>query len=409
MKALPSAASTSSGPLRAADLLLIALALAAIIYQFPRTLPGDSLLDFGSSLASGQAARQGLNPYAVYPLTFHFVGEGFEIRNPNLSPPVSAIIYQVFAAVEPYLGFRIWYGINLVLYAATLILLVRGFKDIPRGPLIVCAAALAGFWETLMLGQSYVPLVLACVGAWLLLDRGSDIWAGVLIGIVAALKPNFAVWPALLLLSGRMRPGLTSIAVAAFISAVPAVVFGPEVYRQWFALLASDGARAIFPTNAAFSGLAARLGVPLLGTALSLLLLAVSACWALTQRRTIQQVSAVALLVSLLASPVAWIHYTLFLLPVICWAWGSRWMHIFVALVIVPVPFVVDHMSSGPLLQLTVGSLYNWALLLLLGAFVAAEWSRVRVPAVVRSRSKPDRTRGWRPETVRSDWSEDAA
>lgn len=109
----------------------------------------------------------------------------------------------------------------------------------------------------------------------------------------------------------------------------------------------------------------------MMGTALSLLLLGASAWWALTQRRSVQQVSAVALVVSLLASPLAWIHYTLFLLPVICWLWPARGLRLFVACVIVPVPLLVDQISRGKLLLLSVGSTYNWALILLLGIVIA--------------------------------------
>jgi hypothetical protein len=130
-------------------------------------------------------------------------------------------------------------------------------------------------------------------------------------------------------------------------------VLGPEVYRHWFALIASDGARAVFPTNAAFSGFAARLDAPLLGTAASLLLLVAAVGWALLRRPSIRRVSAIALLASLLASPLAWVHYTLFLLPVICWTWEQRATRVFVACAIVPAPFVVDHLRSSGWLQLT--------------------------------------------------------
>jgi hypothetical protein len=160
MTATPAERTPSRRSVHIGDALLVLLAIAAIIYQFPRTLPGEHLLDYGSSLASGRAAKQGLNPYAIYPLTFHYEENGFDIWNPNLSPPIAAWLYQGFDMVEPHLGFRIWYAITAALYAATIFLLVRGFPKIPRLPLIVCTTALAGFWETLILGQIYVPLVL---------------------------------------------------------------------------------------------------------------------------------------------------------------------------------------------------------------------------------------------------------
>ena len=119
---------------------------------------------------------------------------------------------------------------------------------------------MAGFWDTLALGQIYMPLVLAGASAWLLLERGEGAWAGFLMGLVVAMKPNFLVWPVLLLLSGHRLPALVSVATAAAISAIPLIVFGPEVYRQWLELIASDVDRAAFLTNASLAGLTARIG-----------------------------------------------------------------------------------------------------------------------------------------------------
>ena len=48
--------------------------------------------------------------------------------------------------------------------------------------------------------------------------------------------------------------------------------------------------------------------------------------------------------------------------------WGSRAMRAVVLLLMVPVPFVVDQLGTSTLNQLTVGSVYGWALLLCLAA-----------------------------------------
>jgi hypothetical protein len=351
--------------------LIAAIAIVLIVSDVARVLPNHGLWDFGSFVASARAAREGLNPYGVYPLTMHVVLPGFDSFNPNLNPPVSALLFRAFDATDPQASLRVWWGISVVCYLAAVLLLLARY-GVRRAVLVgLPALALAGFADTLFLGQIYLPLVLAAVAAWLLLERGQGTAAGVLIGLVVAMKPNFLVWPVLLLLSRHHRPALVAFAVAAVVSTVPLLAIGPEVYRQWFELIASDRERAAFLTNASLTGLAARAGVSVIGLALSAALLAALAAWALVRRPDALRVSALALLASVFASPIGWIHYTLFLLPVFVRGWGSRAMRAVVLLLMVPVPFVVDQLGSATLNQLTVGSVYGWALLLCLAVLVA--------------------------------------
>jgi Glycosyltransferase family 87 len=350
---------------------LVAIAAAYVIAgEVQRALPGEELWDFGSFVASGRAAREGLNPYGIYPLTLHVSFPGFEAWNPNLNPPISALLFQLFDFAEPHRSFQVWWAISVLCYGATVLLLLRRYGRPDWWVLLPWAFALAGFWDTLVLGQIYLPLVLAGAGAWLLLERGEGRWAGFLIGLVVAMKPNFLVWPVLLFLSGHRTPALVGVAVAAAISAVPLVVIGPEVYRQWFELIASDSERAFFLTNASLVGLAARMGVPSLGLGIGLALLGVLALWALRARPGPLQASAWGLLLSLLASPIAWIHYTLFLLPVLFSRWRMSGIRLVAVLLIVPVPFIIDRFGQPAWVQVTSGSIYNWALVLCLAALL---------------------------------------
>ena len=368
---------------RGPDFLLAAIAIAVIAIELPRTLPGAGLLDFGSFVASGQAARDGLNPYGVYPLTFRF-GAG---ANPNLNPPISTLLFQAFSLTEVHRMFRIWYGVSVALYAAVIVLLIRRYKETPRLSFVLVACALAGIWETLVLGQIYIPLVLAAVGAWLLLERGWMNAAGILIGMIVAMKPNFAVWPALLFLSGRFRPAFVTGGTAMLISAIPLVVFGPEVYRQWFDAMGDDKGRPYFVTNAAITGLTMRADLPYVGPVVSLLLLGAAALWAVWRRPSIPEMSSVALLLSVLASPIGWVNYALFLLPVFCWRWSSPVVRVVLAMLMVPVPIVISELPNRGFRTVTLGSIYNWALLLLLGWIIVNELRK----SGVLCRSNPPR------------------
>ena len=349
---------------RGMSLALGLMSVLVIASEFGRTLPAEGLWDFGSFVASGRAARDGLNPYGIYPLTLHVVLPGFESWNPNLNPPISAILFQVFDLADPHLTFRAWWVISICCYAAAVILLLRRYGGGQLVPIGVTAFALAGFWDTLLLGQIYVPLALAAAAAWLLLERGADRWAGLLMGVVIAMKPNFLVWPVVLLLAGHRLAAGVSLATALGISAIPLAVFGPEIYRQWFELIASDHERAFFLTNASLSGLAARASLPWLGTIVSFTILAALAWWAIRYEPSKMRASALALVAALLASPLAWVHYTLFLLPVFVSRWSSLPIRAAMLLLIVPVPFIIGQFGKPALVQFTIGSVYAWALVL---------------------------------------------
>jgi len=358
------------------NLVVLVLSFLAIMAEFPRIAHDRGLWDFGSFVASGRAAAEGLNPYGIYPLTLHVELPGFESWNPNLNPPISALLFQLFDSADPRAAFETWRWISIAFYMAAVLLLVRRFWS-PQAPIMaIWAFALAGFWDTLFLGQIYLPLAFAAVAAWLLLERGQVWAAGILIGLVVSLKPNFLVWPALLLLSGSWRPALVAAGTAAVVSAIPLLVYGAEVYRQWFELIASDKERAFFLTNASFAGFAARAGMPLLGAISSLALLASLAAWAFWRRPGTMAASALGLVASLLASPLGWIHYTLFLLPVFLSCWHKPAMRIVALMLIVPVTFVIDQFTKPAWIQLTIGSVYGWALVLCLVILARAEWGR---------------------------------
>ena len=354
--------------------LLTLFSLWVIWVEWSRIAPPHGLWDFGAFLASGRAAAEGLNPYGIYPpLTPHVVFPGFEAWNPNLNPPISALLFQLFDLAPPEVSFRIWSWVSIGLYAATIALLVHRYA---RGPeavvLIAWAGALAGFWDTLYLGQIYIPLVLAAVGAWLLLERGEHVWAGMLIGLVIAIKPNFLVWPVMLFLAGHRKSSLVSVGTAAVISIIPVLFFGVEIYRQWAELVVSDGERAMFLTNASLSGFTARAGIPYLGLVLSGAMLLALAGWALWKQPSVMQASSFALVAAVLASPLGWIHYTLFLLPVIVSHWRFWPMWLVAAMLCIPVPMIINQFGAPASVQLTTGSAYGWALVLCLVTLVVS-------------------------------------
>lgn len=345
----------------------LALCLCAVVADgLTRARPTGELRDFGSFMGSGQAGIAGENPYGVHPLTFHVVLPGFDVWNPNLNPPVSVPFFGLLWRLGPEHAFVLWWSVSLLCFVAAVALLVRRYGRGPAWLLPLWAVALAGMWDTLALGQIYLPLVLATVGSWLLLERGRHVAAGVLMGIVIAVKPNFAVWPVVLLLAGHSRGAVTAALTAAVLSLVPVITHGPRIYRQWVDLIASDTGRAAFLTNASIPGLALRLDAAVVGTVLSIGLLTMLAWWAVRQRPAPLRASALGILGGIAASPIAWVHYTLFLLPVF---FSRRWTPPVTAaavLLVVPVHVVLRFLDAPLWQQVTAGSAYNWAVLLCL-------------------------------------------
>jgi hypothetical protein len=355
---------------------LLFVAWSGLVFAWP----AGELRDYGSFVASGRAAAAGDNPYGIYPLTFHVVLPGFDVWNPNLNPPVSLPVFALFDRVDPDAGFRAWWVISFGCYVLGVVLLLRRYAS-KDWLLAGWAIALAGFWDTLALGQIYLPLVLATVVAWRCLDANRPLVAGVLIGIVVAVKPNFAVWPALLFLSGHLAAAAAAGVTVVVLSAIPLVLYGPIVYRQWFELLLSESGRGAFLTNASLPGLAQRLDLPLAGALLSVVLLLVVAGWALVRRPGWQEASAVGILAGIIASPIAWVHYTLFLLPVFFWRRWNPLLAAAAALLVVPVPWTLSTLGAPAWQQLTLGSVYSWAMILCAGG-LAIEVGRERKPSV---------------------------
>lgn len=96
-------------PLRSLVMVLLALAsIWSMTQEFGRVASPHGLWDFGAFIASGRAAAEGLDPYGIYPLTPHVVLPGFEAWNPNLNPPISALLFQLFDLAPPEVSLRVW-------------------------------------------------------------------------------------------------------------------------------------------------------------------------------------------------------------------------------------------------------------------------------------------------------------
>jgi hypothetical protein len=174
----------------------------------------------------------------------------------------------------------------------------------------------------------------------------------------------------LLIFAGHYRAPIAAGATALVLMLVPIALHGTLIYRQWMELIVTDTNRAAFLTNVSLPGLAQRMEAGALGLTLSLALLIGLSVWVHRHRPSTLRASALGILGSLLASPIAWIHYTLFLLPLFFTTRMSAPMLAAAALLVIPVPFLLRFVDAAPWVQLTIGSAYNWAVLLCLAGYI---------------------------------------
>ena len=319
--------------------------------------------DWLSFMLSGQAAASGLNAYGELTIT----------KGPNLNPPISLLVFAPLSQLDWSLCLSVWRVCSMLLLVVALSLLARS-EGIRLPPLaLLWALSMAGTWTVLEQGQVHTLLLMLTVGAWMLLQRSRLLPAGVLIGLLVAIKPNFLVWPALLFLSGYWLPAGVAIATALLASVIPAILYGPAIYLDWYVVhhVYYTPERIGWPVNTSFIGLATRYDLPALGYVAAFLLLASLAVWAVKCRPDLRSVSSAALVASLLASPIAWVSYTVLLLPLFV---RLRWSPLLVAAaVLLAVPSWL--VWSVP----TLGLYYNLALLPLLS--IAVRVSRLTAPA----------------------------
>jgi hypothetical protein len=361
-----------------AFMILLAFVVVLFINLAPFFDGRDDLLDFGSFYASGLKLANGENPYDpdsdyIFEIVFPKVGAGGTML--NLNPPVSLLFFRLLAGTDPERSSKVWQGLSAILYAASVFLLAREYPENVTPLRLIWAFMLAGAWHTIVLGQVYTVLLLLAVLGWIWLRQGKPIHAGIAIGLLVALKPNFAIWILFLIVSGFTLTSAVSLLTALVMSVVPLILYGPNIYTQWLEASALQRETLIMPGNSSLAGLVARFDGVSAGIVIGLL--AVLALLILARYRPAvgmekpEVISALGLLASLLASPIAWTGYTILLLPVFFSL--KRWtppVILSAAILAIPFQLVLLYFQSSFAAFVLLGWLYGWALLILLGALV---------------------------------------
>jgi alpha-1,2-mannosyltransferase len=195
--------------------------------------------------------------------------------------------------------------------------------------------------ETFSFGQINVLLiVLILADLLILLPRGSR-WAGVLIGLAAAIKLTPAIFIVYLLVSRRYRAGVTAIVSATVATLLAGAVAPRASWDFWTETLwKGDGiGNKAYIANQSLRGLLARYDAPSWLWVLLVLAVVAAGLWR-ARRAALAGDELVGLtiagFVGSLASPITWIHHLYWFVPaiVVLVDAGRRWLAVLIAVTV---------------------------------------------------------------------------
>jgi hypothetical protein len=351
------------------DLILLIIIGNNLLWVFRN----DGLRDFGSFIAAGQAANLGENPYQVdNPNTFvaTFAPLNLKVPSYNLNPPISVLFFQFLAKFNPLMTYRLWQGFSILCYTLLVLIYRKCYPNNLSFHKILWAFSLAGLWHTIELGQIYLPFLLLYGIALILLDKDKYDWfSGILLGICIAIKPNFILLAIFLLLIKKYRPSIIAFCSAALISIIPIMFYGMEIYRQWREAVASYSGYAI-PGNNSLMGLLIRFGLENTTPIFIILMVLFGLYTVWKNQYDVITTGTMALIITLLISPVAWPGYMTFLLPILLKNKWDTLMTISSGILVIPVTVIYANYHLSPYHLVLIGWLYGWSMLILLIAIL---------------------------------------
>ena len=241
------------------------------------------------------------------------VARWYTDRVPIFVPPFFLLLMQLLTWLPEPGAWVLW---QLASIAVVGVVVVMRRWTLLEVAILICSAPV---WAQMYFGQVVWILVALLALAVRLGKRQRWQAAGVLVGIAISLKPFF--WPMLLpALWDRewRRMGLTAVTTAITVTILSVVACGPDVLRRYLSgYTAAQAFASGGVLNASLAGLLIHFGLP--ASAASAAVALGCGVW-LRGRWTALQEDAKwsgAVMVSLSASPIAWIQYGLCLVPVL--------------------------------------------------------------------------------------------
>ncbi len=305
-------------------LALVILAFILLAFRMTQFIVFTTQIQWGYDLSfywrAASAVLHGLPIYSAEQLAGPYAPQG---QNGFLYPPPFAAVMTPFAILFPAdyrAAMWFWAALGAATLVAGTLALARSVDLVPRvrtatglGPwiLLVAVFSFPPVVGELVLGNVHILLLGLFAVAWLGVrsgDRAGERWAGIAVGLAAAVK----VFPALLilwfLLTGRRRAALWSVVagLAALVVTLPVTGIGPWLdYPSVLANLSapSDTTDTLAPT-VWLAGLVG-FGVARIVVTVAALALLVWSARRLPMRRSF----AVAVMLSVLIAPALYQHY----------------------------------------------------------------------------------------------------
>ncbi|AZQ39394.1 DUF2029 domain-containing protein [Streptomyces cyaneochromogenes] len=298
--------------------LALVVVLAAVVIVFTATVP--LLRDWFDLRVY----------YGTIDSWIHHDGRIYDYRVPGTMygftyPPFAAVVMLPMALVGLHVAIALALLLNLAALAFALrVLAGRSWRRYGWYGVALAACVLALFEplrDTFSFGQVNVLLLaLVLLDCWLL-STGRERWAGVGIGLAAAIKLTPAAFIGLLLVARRWRTAAVATAVAAAATALAAWV-APDASRFYWTHAMWDTTRVgrlDYVSNQSVQGILARLGVADRAVWAVVVLLVLGVWMARTRRAVLAEdwTAAFALtgLTACLVSPITWVHHLVWLLP----------------------------------------------------------------------------------------------
>ena len=283
--------------------------------------------DFGKFYYSARYFLNGYDMYLLSPATTMPGWSGEPHQLLNMNPPHFHLLILPLARLAPGDAMPIWSLMGLVglLWSAWLITRELHVRWTPIGALwsllafLVCSPTGA----VVFTGQVTFLLLPLITLAWIAARRRSWVRAGLLLGIVAGIKPHLGLFGVFFLVAGQWRAAVAMASTVIGSFTIGLLVFGWETHLQWIGVLrAVDWKMA--PMNGAIAGFFAR--VPEIGGAQRLIpapvltLITVVVCLAVagvslrlvarrSGRMSVDRFFGLTVLTAQLVSPLGWVYY----------------------------------------------------------------------------------------------------
>lgn len=317
---------------------------------------------FASFWAAGRAVGSGDDPFSRLPNTLIVSVPGPDVVDLNLNPPALLPIFQLLSALPLPVSAILWSTISLALF------LIFGLK-IANWPetnkfSVAWIAFSIAMMDTILIGQIYVLMFVAGYTMVASLRAHRLDAAALVLGLLIAAKPNFALALVPLFLARHFRLVAIAGSVAGLVTAASIIAYGPENFLHWLAAIPHDD-HWIFPTTVSLISYFQRLGAPFLGYAFCSLVLALAAYKAAVTRPDAMGAILLGLLVAMLCSPLCWFHYILVALPFIAVQRWDRTFAVAALLMTIPPALPLLAIRGSTLALMIFGGVYTLAILLI--------------------------------------------